>query len=89
MFYRAVRAPSEIASNLIFFMPPTSEKLKGHIALGLSVCPSVRPYVRPFKIYQDTVLKIHIWIPHLKIIDTYFLSLDYLPLWSYVPLKGS
>ena len=26
---------------------PTLEKLKGHIALGLSVC---RPFVRPFKI---------------------------------------
>ena len=24
-------------------MPPTLEKLKGHIALGLPVCPSVRP----------------------------------------------
>ena len=23
------------------FMPPTSEKLRGHIGLGLSVCPSV------------------------------------------------
>ena len=27
----------------VFFMPPTLEKLKGHIALGLSVHPSVRP----------------------------------------------
>ena len=43
----------------------------------------------PFKIYKDTVLKFHIWIPHQKIIDTYFLCLDYLPLWSNVPLKGS
>ena len=25
----------------MFFMPPTSEKLRGHIGLGLSVCPSV------------------------------------------------
>ena len=29
-----------------FFMPPTSEKLRGHIGLGLSVRPSVRVSVR-------------------------------------------
>ena len=51
-------------------MPPTLEKLKGHIAFGLSVRPSVRPCVR-YKIYLDTDLKFHIWIPHQKIIDTY------------------
>ena len=28
-----------------FFMPPTLEKLKGHIALGSCVRPSVRPSV--------------------------------------------
>ena len=31
--------------------PPTLEKLKGHIALDLSVRPSVRPSISPFKIY--------------------------------------
>ena len=30
-----------------FFMFPTSEKLRGHIGLGLSVRPSVRLSVRP------------------------------------------
>ena len=29
------------------FMPPTSKKLRGHIGLGLSVCPSVRLTVCP------------------------------------------
>ena len=29
-----------------FFMPPTSEKLRGHIGLGLSVRPSVRLSIR-------------------------------------------
>ena len=34
------------------FMPPTLKKLKGHIALGLSVRPSVCPSVRyKFKIW--------------------------------------
>ena len=28
------------------FMPPTSEKLRGHIGLGLSICLSVLPSVR-------------------------------------------
>ena len=55
-----------------FFMPPTLEKLKGHIAFGLSVRACVCPSVCPFKIYLDTVLKFHIWIPIQKIIDTYF-----------------
>ena len=30
-----------------FFMPPTSEKLRGHIGLGLSIHPSVRQSVCP------------------------------------------
>ena len=33
---------------LIFFMPPTSKKLRGHIGLGLSVCSSVRLSVTPY-----------------------------------------
>ena len=53
-------------SNTDVFMPPTLEKLKGHIAFGSSVRPSVRTSVRSFKIYKDTVLKFHIWIPHKK-----------------------
>ena len=51
-----------------------------HIALGLSVHPAVSPSMCPFKIY--------IWIPHKKLINTYFLSLDYLLLWSYALLKA-
>ena len=46
-------------------MPPTLEKLKGHIALGLSVRPSVRASVTKF-------IKFHKRIPHQIIIDTYF-----------------
>ena len=38
----------------------------------LSVCPCVRASVCPFKILLSSVLKFHIWIPHPKIIDTYF-----------------
>ena len=30
-------------------IPTTLKKLKGHIALGVSVCPFVRPFVYPFK----------------------------------------
>ena len=32
----------------IIFMPLTSKKLRGHIGLGLSVCPSVRLSDTPF-----------------------------------------
>ena len=32
----------DLFSQDMIFMPPTSEKLRGHIGLGLSVRPSVR-----------------------------------------------
>ena len=34
--------------NIHIFMPPTSKKLRGHIGLGPSVSPSVRPSVCPY-----------------------------------------
>ena len=34
--------------TVLFFMPPTSKKLEGHIASGLFVRPSICPSVRPF-----------------------------------------
>ena len=69
-------------------MPPTLEKLKGHIAFGASVHLSVCPCARS-KFMKDTVLKFHIWIPLQKIIDKYFfLSLDYLPCGVMPLLKG-
>ena len=37
----------DVWEHLHFFMPPTSEKLRGHIGLGLSVRPSVRLSIRP------------------------------------------
>ena len=37
----------------------------------------------------DIVLKLHVWIPHGKIADTYFwFSLNYLPLLNYDPLTN-
>ena len=48
-----------------------------------------------FSIYQkqfqilDRVLKFHGWILHQKITALYFFNLDYLPMWSYAPFKGS
>ena len=38
-------------------MPSTLENLKGQIALGSSVRPSIRPSVSTFKENLDTVLK--------------------------------
>ena len=47
------------------------------------VCMYVCMYVR------DIVLKLHVWIPHGKIADTYFwFSLNYLPLLNYDPLTN-
>ena len=61
-------------------MPPTSKKLEGHIASGLFVRPSFRPFVTlfdaeyNFRTVNATVLKFLIWIPHEKIAVTYFFS---------------
>ena len=52
----------------IFFMPPTSKKLREHIGFGLSV----RASIRSSKTVHARVLKFHIWIPHGKIADTRF-----------------
>ena len=44
-----LKAPNKnAADDILFFMPPTSKKLRGHIGLGLSVCPSARLSVTPF-----------------------------------------
>ena len=31
----------ELLQNIIILMPPTLNKLEGHIAFGLFVCPSI------------------------------------------------
>ena len=46
MVIRSVVA-SYVIKLALFFMPPTSKKLEGHIASGLFVRPSVLPSVRP------------------------------------------
>ena len=39
--------------------------------------------------HRDIVLKLHVWIPHGKIADTYFwFSLNYLPLLNDGPLTN-
>ena len=54
---------------LLFFMPPTVEKLKGHIASGLSVRPSARGSVQNLLRYSCEVSYMD---SSSKIIDTYF-----------------
>ena len=66
-------------------MPPTLKKW------GTYWFRLVRMYVRMYvRIHvQDIVLKLHVWIPHGKIADTYFwFSLNYLPLTNYGPLTN-
>ena len=61
-------------------MPPTLEKLKGHIALGISVrpavCPSVRASIQNLLRYS---LEFHILISHQEIIDTSFFKSELSP----------
>ena len=44
IFSSSVRSIKDVE---LIFMPPTSKKLRGHIGLGLSVCPSDRLSVCP------------------------------------------
>ena len=64
-------------------MPPTLKKGGGHIGLGLSVLVCIH--------VRDIVLKLHVWIPHGKKADTYFLVFPELSplvkLWP-MPNKG-
>ena len=65
----------------MIIVPPTLKKW-GHIGFGLSVCL----YVFMFEI---SYMKLHVWIPHGKIVDAYFwFSLNYLPLLNYGPLTN-
>ena len=53
------------------------------------VCACVRACVCVYVEVRDIILKRHVWIPHGKIVDTYFLfSLNYLPLLNYAPLTN-
>ena len=61
------------------FMPPTLKKWGTYwFRLDVRMC-----------VCRDIVLKLHVWIPHGKIADAYFLfSLNYLPLLNYGPLTN-
>ena len=73
-------------SRHVFFYAPNFEKVGGGGIL-VSACPYVRTYVCIH--VRDIVLKLHVWIPHGKIADTYFwFSLNYLPLSNYGPLTN-
>ena len=56
------------------FYAPNLEKIRGHIASGLSVRSFVTLScaLHNFRTMYANVLKFHIWIPHEKIGDPYF-----------------
>ena len=54
-----------------------------YVCMYVCVCVCVCIHVR------DIVLKLHVWIPHVKKADAYFwFSLNYLPLLNYGPLTN-
>ena len=66
-------------------MLPTLKKLEGHIAFGLSVCLSLCVCVCVcasviFSTVNVRVLKLHMHIPHEKIVDPYFFHVRVMPL---------
>ena len=62
----------------LLFMPPTLKKLKGHIALSLSIRPSKTKF---------RVFKFHRWIPHQKITEQYcFFKVWINPLCGVMPI---
>ena len=64
-------------------MPPTLEKLKGHIAFGLSVRPSVRASVQNLLRYS---FEISYRDSSSKIIDKYFFKSGLSPFVELCPL---
>ena len=74
---------------LMLFMPQTLKKegIYWFRLVRMYVCMYVRTYVCIH--VRDIVLKLHVWIPHGKIVDAYFwFSLNYLPLSNYGPLTN-
>ena len=79
----------------LFYAPKFGKSWSGTLlwacpCMRASVLPSVHPSVRATaqNLFRYS-FKFHIWIPHRKIIDTYFFSLDNLSLSSYARFKGS
>ena len=71
-------------ANFIF-MPPTLKKWGIYWFQLVRVCVCMCVCMG----HGDIVLKLHVWIPHGKIADTYFwFSLNYLPLLNYDPLTN-
>ena len=62
-------------------MPQTLKKLRGHIALGLSVHACVHASVKK----NPRVFKFHKWIPHKKINLTVFLKFELSPFVELCP----
>ena len=76
---------------LEFFMPPTLKKWGTYWfrLVRMCVCICVCVCVCVCIHFRDIVLKLHVWIPHGKIVDAYFwFSLNYLPLLNYGPLTN-
>ena len=60
-----------MSRSQFFFMPPTSEKLRGHIGLGLSIRLSVRLSVTRWQLRNSRtayarILKLYMWHVHEK-----------------------
>ena len=67
------------------YMPPTLKKWGTYWFWLVRVCVCLYVCMG----HGDIVLKLHVWIPHGKIADTYFwFSLNYLPLLNYGPLTN-
>ena len=68
-FERWVRDSTVFVPDHCFFMSPTSEKLRGHIGLGLSVRLSVRNncwQLRNSRTDYARILKFYMWHVHEK-----------------------
>ena len=53
-------------------MPPTSMKLRKHINLGLSICPSIRYTCTRSRTVRDRTLKFGMWVEYDNYGDPYF-----------------
>ena len=83
LFYRIVKTNylTSPVGRLVLVMPPTLKKWGTHWLRLVRMCVCIH--------VRDTVLKLHVWIPHGKIADAYiWFSVNYLPLLNYSPLTN-
>ena len=99
LWLKFLKTSLSISLSFLIFPPfgmlPTSKKLRGHIALGLSLISCVGAWFCSSRFFMhilwtvhDRVLKFHLWIPHGNIADLYFFWPELCPFLELRPFEN-